>query len=210
MGVVLETLISESVAPSDASPAQVAREFRGLLAAGAKLLPAGEARRRPRQLLARGYTPKHRIDLFGTRFYLTDVRQDAYIRYFVAYVVPPGAGARVLRIHPRIFYKDVSLVWRAAWMGRPSTESPRRTRVHRSGLVLARESMAASSCAICSLSSRTRSRVSTEPVWAARGAATMIDNRLQAIRRRGLQRLRWTVTRAGRLCTVHLLVGESG
>jgi len=114
MGAILETRISESVAPSDASPARVAREFRALLAAGAKLLPAGEARRRPRQLLARGYTPKHRIDLFDTRFYLTDVRQDAYIRYFVAYVVPPRVGARALTIHPRIFYKDVSLQWRAA------------------------------------------------------------------------------------------------
>ena len=112
MGGVLPSRIVASVAPSERSPAQIAREFRALLAAGAKLRPAGEARRRPRALLARGYTPKYKIELFDTCFYLTDVRQDAYIRYFVAYVV--AAGPRPREIHPRIFYKDVSLQWRAA------------------------------------------------------------------------------------------------
>ncbi len=112
MRAALSTRIVASVAPSELRPAQVAREFRSLLRAGAKLLPAGEARRRPLQLLSRGYTPKYKIELFDTCFYLTDVRQDAYIRYFVAYVVQGGERRR--EIHPRIFYKDVSLQWRAA------------------------------------------------------------------------------------------------
>jgi len=108
----IPTRIVASVAPSELSPARVAREFRGLLARGARLRPAGEARRRPLSLLTLGYTPKYKIELFDTVFYLTDVRQDAYIRYFVAYVV--AAGPRPREIHPRIFYKDVSLQWRAA------------------------------------------------------------------------------------------------
>ena len=114
MGAVLATRIIPSVAPSALRPAQVAREFRRRIRDGAKLRVAGEARRRPLQLLARGYTPKYKIELFDTCFYLTDVRQDAYIRYFVAYVVPGGRQARPREIHARIFYKDVSLQWRAA------------------------------------------------------------------------------------------------
>jgi hypothetical protein len=114
MCAVLTAGIVPSVAPSELRPAQVAREFRRLIQDGAKLRPAGEARRRPSQLLARGYTPKYKIELFDTRFYLTDVRQDAYIRFFVAYVVPPRPREGRLEIYPRIFYKDVSLQWRAA------------------------------------------------------------------------------------------------
>jgi hypothetical protein len=95
-------------------PRQVEREFHGLLRKGAKLLAAGTARRAPRTLLRLGYTPKHRIDLYDTTFYLTNLRQIPDIRYFVTYVVRPPPGARAPEIHPRIFYKDVSLVWRAA------------------------------------------------------------------------------------------------
>lgn len=114
MGSASTTRIVASVAPSERSPAQVASEFRRLLRDGAKLRVAGEARRRPLQLLSRGYTPKYKIELFDTCFYLTDVRQDAYIRYFVAYVVPGGPRGRRREIHARVFYKDVSLQWRAA------------------------------------------------------------------------------------------------
>ncbi len=114
MCAVLTTRIVPSVAPSELRPAQVAREFRRLIQDGAKLRPAGEARRRPSQLLSRGYTPRYKIELFDTRFYLTDVRQDSNIRFFVAYVVPGRPRQRRLEIHPRIFYKDVSLQWRAA------------------------------------------------------------------------------------------------
>jgi len=114
MGAVLATRIIPSVSPADLSPAQVAREFRHLIGEGARLRCAGEARRQPLRLLSRGYTPKYKIELFDTRFYLTDVRQDSNIRFFVAYVVPGRPRRGRLEIHPRIFYKDVSLQWRAA------------------------------------------------------------------------------------------------
>jgi hypothetical protein len=96
------------------SPRQVERAFRALLRDGAKLLPSGTARRAPRTLLRRGYTPKHRIDLYDTVFYLTNLLQIPDIRYVVAYVVQRPPRTRAPEIHPRIFYKDVSLVWRAA------------------------------------------------------------------------------------------------
>lgn len=104
------TRVEPSATPSARTPAQILREFRGLLDAGARLRPAGAAKRRPRSLLSGGYTPRYRVDLFGTRFYLTNVRQNADIRFYVAYVVQ-GEGREIF---PRIFYKDVSLVWRSA------------------------------------------------------------------------------------------------
>jgi hypothetical protein len=112
MACPIPTRVEPSVRPRDDDPTAVAREFRALLDRGATLLPAGRARRDPMRLLRRGYTPKHAIELFGVRFYITNVRQNPLLRYFVAYVVPPRARGG-LRILPRIFYKDVSLVWRA-------------------------------------------------------------------------------------------------
>jgi hypothetical protein len=97
-----------SAVPSDRSPRQIAAEFRERLDAGARLRPAGEARRDPLRLLAAGYTPRHRVDLFGTPYYLSDARQNEDIRFYVGYVVQGRS------IFPRIFYKDVSLVWRSA------------------------------------------------------------------------------------------------
>jgi hypothetical protein len=89
---------------------QVEREFRRLLAQGARLRPMGTARRAPRTLLSRGYTPKYKVGLFDATFYLTNIRQNPDIRFFVAYVAQPGSRD----LHPRIFYKDISLVWRSA------------------------------------------------------------------------------------------------
>jgi hypothetical protein len=103
-----------SVQPSERTPTQVEREFRRLLDAGAKLRPAGEARRSPRRLLSSGYTPKYKIELFDTDYYLTNVRQNPDIRFLVAYVVPDRTVPGRKQIYPRIFYKDLSLVWRSA------------------------------------------------------------------------------------------------
>ena len=111
--------------PARRAPARVEAEFRQRLAAGLVIRPAGTARSAPRRLLSQGYAPRHRIDLFDTRFYLADVRQNDYVRYFVAYVVQAESA------FPRIFYKDVSLVWRCAshltrlggdlWIGKGET-----------------------------------------------------------------------------------------
>ncbi len=102
-----------SVEPCPLSSRQVQREFRALLDVGWKLRPLGTARKRPRQLLDKGYVPRARIDLFDSTFYLTGLRQNDDLRFFVAYVVQ-GREGRPGAIHPRVFYKDVSLVWRSA------------------------------------------------------------------------------------------------
>ncbi len=93
------------------SPTRVTREFLARLDDGARLVCSGSTRKRPRRLLTLGYVPRFRIELFGTHYYLTRVRQNEDIRFFVAYMVVAGAPRR---IYPRIFYKDISLVWRSA------------------------------------------------------------------------------------------------
>ena len=110
------TAIAEPIAPSPLSQRQAAAEFRRLLADGAELRAVGAVRDDPERLLAGGYMPKHRIDLFDATFYLTNMRLDENFRFFVAYVLlAPGRAGRPRRpvIHPRIFYKDSSLVWRS-------------------------------------------------------------------------------------------------
>jgi len=118
--------IVPSSTPAKMTGAQVAREFRGLLRDGATLRPAGEARHDPLSLLSRGYTPKYKLELFDTVFYLTNIRQNPELRFYVAYVAQArrrGADAREegvlarpsnVDLYPRIFYKDVSLIWRSA------------------------------------------------------------------------------------------------
>lgn len=106
----IPTRIAPSARPSPLSAREVGIDFRRRLENGATLRPAGTARRNPGRLLSAGYTPKHRIDLFDTAFYLTNVRQNPDIRFFVSYVTRRGTD----EIFPRIFYKDLSLVWRSA------------------------------------------------------------------------------------------------
>lgn len=106
---MLTTRIVSSVAPSDAKPGHVEREFRRLLASGTEIRCVGAAGRDRKGLLSRGYTPKHKCELFDATFYLTNLREDDHFRYFVAYVLLAGETC----CHPRIFYKDSSLVWRS-------------------------------------------------------------------------------------------------
>ena len=120
-----------SVPPADGTPRQIEREFRRALARGARLRPAGEARDDPDSLLEAGYAPKYKLVLLDTVYYLAGLRQNEDIRFFVAYVggIPPDGELREL--YPRIFYKDVSLVWRSAshfsrseaenWIGKGDT-----------------------------------------------------------------------------------------
>jgi len=113
---VLETRIVTDVQPDERTPPQVASAFRALLRAGVRIRPAGAARAAPMRLLADGYTPKHRFGLFGNDFYLTNLREDANFRFFVAYVHLDAENRHSDRsrfVHPRIFYKDSSLVWRS-------------------------------------------------------------------------------------------------
>ena len=103
-----------SAQPSTQTPQKVAREFRRLIDEGASIQCAGDARDKPECLLSSGYTPKYRVDLFDTRYYLTNVRQNPDIRFFVAYVVQKNHRTGRVEIFPRIFYKDISLIWRSA------------------------------------------------------------------------------------------------
>ncbi|MEZ4217901.1 MAG: hypothetical protein R3E88_15555 [Myxococcota bacterium] len=110
----IPTRIEPSAALSPLSPARVARAFRALLDDGARLRVSGAARRRPLDLLARGYVPRFAFELFDTRVFVTDALQNPDIRFFVAYVVQPRRRGRGLDAFARIFYKDLSLVWRSS------------------------------------------------------------------------------------------------
>jgi len=93
---------------------EVRREFDTLLASGARLRPAGLARKDPSRLARGRYAPTSVIQLFDTRFYLSDYFQTPQLRFFVAYVVQPGPDGKVRAVYPRIIYKDGSLIWRTA------------------------------------------------------------------------------------------------
>jgi hypothetical protein len=124
---VLETQIVKGVRP-ESDPRRIAREFRGLLERGVRIRPAGSARGDPAKLLPT-YLPKHAIRLFDSTYYLTDLHEDrsweGTLLFFVAWILPRSDGRE---IHPRIFEKDYSLVWRSPthfirseqenWMGK--------------------------------------------------------------------------------------------
>lgn len=111
---LLPTAITPSVEASPLAAREVQREFAAVLAAGARLKPAGLARRDP-SLLARGrYAPTSLIELFATRFFLSDYYQTPQLRFFIAYIVQPAANGKVTAVYPRIIYKDGSLIWRTA------------------------------------------------------------------------------------------------
>jgi len=112
--VRIESRVAPSAKIAPLTPAQVAREFRRALDAGASLEPAGSARRRPRSLLTQGYTPRHKIRLFDATYYVSPPRQNTDLRFFVSYVRLGEGDPVSWRIFPRLFYKDISLTWRAA------------------------------------------------------------------------------------------------
>ena len=121
---MLETRIVRGILP-EGTPREVGRELRQLLERGVRIRPAGAGRKRPEALLASGYAPKQRIRLFDTTYYLTDLRYEELLLFFVAYVLPRSDSRE---IYPRIVCKDYSLVWRAPthfirsenenWMGK--------------------------------------------------------------------------------------------
>lgn len=107
--------IIENVAVINKSPRIVAREFRALLESGYELRADGQAKSDPMQLLERGYTPKYEIELFGTRFFIANLRDAHDLKVMPAYVAPAKrAGRSGKRIYTRVLYKDSSLVWRCA------------------------------------------------------------------------------------------------
>ncbi|MEM7081173.1 MAG: hypothetical protein AAF465_00330 [Pseudomonadota bacterium] len=102
-------------APNAQSETAVSRRFARLIERGCPVKPQGSAANFPDALLARRL-PKHLVTLNGHRFFVTHVRRDQQFRFFVAYVQlqTPTVPEHRRPLHPRIFYKDSSLVWRVA------------------------------------------------------------------------------------------------
>jgi hypothetical protein len=107
---VVEGVVPSS-RPAPETPSQIAREFRSLREGGARVRAGGTARQAPEEL--RRYTPHYKIELGEVTYYLSEPRQNPDVRFFVAYVRLGGAAER-RNLYARIFYKDVSLVWRSA------------------------------------------------------------------------------------------------
>ncbi|HPF13436.1 MAG: hypothetical protein H6830_07695 [Planctomycetes bacterium] len=98
---------------ADLTTRQVSSQLRQCLAQGAKLQPAGVGREDPDELLRR-YPVGSAVQLFGAHFWLGDMRHDDFLNFLVAYVGLEDARGRIRSIHPRLFYKDSSLMWRVA------------------------------------------------------------------------------------------------
>ena len=62
----------KQVLPCDSTTRQVEYEFKGLVDRGFRIKAAGAAREDSLSLLSMGYTPKHKVELFGVTFYLTN------------------------------------------------------------------------------------------------------------------------------------------
>ncbi len=111
---MIATSIQESAEPSAATGRAVALEFRRLLLDGAELRVVGESQDNPESLLDDGYVPRFKVELFGTTFFVSRPRQIPELRFMVGYVMPPAKGSKPRQIFARIFYKDLSLIWRVA------------------------------------------------------------------------------------------------
>ena len=103
----------KNVSPVNEDPRRIAARFHGLLDRGHRLRADGQARSTPERLLQVGYTPKYRIDLFCTSFFLCNQRNAEGLKVMPAWVLPAASGPKA-SIHARVFYKDSSLVWRSA------------------------------------------------------------------------------------------------
>ena len=96
-----------SIVPAPQAPKVVAAEFHARLAQGQLVFPNGH---RPTAALQQ-YPPRYRLRLFDTTVYLSRVLQNESIRFFVAYV---AQDHKPEKIFARLFYKDISLIWRCA------------------------------------------------------------------------------------------------
>lgn len=108
-------MTSPNISAETLSPGQVARGFVRLLNDGLRLQVDGQGKADPMGLLRAGYTPKYRVELFGTVFYLCNRRNSDGLKILPGYVRPLGRDGRLgRRVFARVFYKDSSLVWRSA------------------------------------------------------------------------------------------------
>lgn len=122
MKPIIPTEIAPMAPLSTLSPRRVADEFTQLLDDGLPIVAAGTARKQPRRLLKAGYVPAFKTSLFDTTFYMSSLRENEDIRFLVTYVVQRTRRGNAA--HPRLFYKDASLIWRSAshftaeWIGK--------------------------------------------------------------------------------------------
>ena len=110
----IPTRIVPSVQPSSVQPSALSKEFNQIVGSCKRFHVAGESRKNPKSLLSSKLAPKHKIELFGTRFYFTNVIQIPELRFFVGYVVQSVSPTASPSVSARIFYKDLSLSWRVA------------------------------------------------------------------------------------------------
>lgn len=106
--------IVPSVEPSPLTPEEVRAEFQELSDGGARIVCVGAARRNPKRLLSLGYAPRYKLELFGVTYYVSDVRQNADVRFFVAYLALRERARGRPSVYARFLYKDGSLLWRTA------------------------------------------------------------------------------------------------
>lgn len=110
---LIPTEIVASVSREDLSSREVAREFQAIMDGGTKFKIAGTAKANPELLLKSKLKPKHKIALFRTSYFFSDVLQVPELRFFVCYVVQQSTRGKSF-VYPRIVYKDLSLIWRSA------------------------------------------------------------------------------------------------
>lgn len=110
---LIPTKIIPSVSRVDLSSRQTNDELKALLRSGAKLSVSGSGKKTPEVFLTRNLRANHKIELFETQFFFSNVFQIPELRFFVCYVVQRNRSNK-WEIHPRIVYKDLSLVWRSA------------------------------------------------------------------------------------------------
>lgn len=103
-----------SVELAQQSEEAVLSEFLDLTKDGKRVKCVGTARRTPAKLLALGYVPRHRVDLFNVSFYLSAIRKNDDVRFCVAYVAINESATAGPTVYSRLFYKDGSLLWRSA------------------------------------------------------------------------------------------------
>lgn len=111
----LRPVVQDDVELLPWSVGEVRRRFRALLSGGARLAPAGQAADDPEVLLEEPTLPRCALELFGWTMFLSRPLFDPHLGFMVAYLARGVGGRRRVRsVAPRIVYKDISLVWRAA------------------------------------------------------------------------------------------------
>ena len=96
-------------------PREARRRFRAMLAGGTRLAPVGQAADDPEVLLEGRTLPRCALELFDHVVFLSGPLFDPHLGFMVAYMGRKvGRDGAVKSLVPRIFYKDISLVWRAA------------------------------------------------------------------------------------------------